>query len=244
VLVGVLLLGFVGVYAFVSTGNSISEREASVTALEQELASSTARAGALQSFSSFATLEQARTQTVTALAQSRFDWERVLRELALVIPADVSLLTLSGSVTGDAASSGSDSNASGESIEAPTLVMSGCATDQESVARMLSALRDIDGVTRVGLTKSSRGDSSSAGGAGSGGCANPGDFTFDLTVAFDEVTLDPATGGVAPPLETEPTPGDASGIPEVTQGRERARGAVESAQDQSQKAVENFVPGA
>ena len=223
VVVGVLLLGFVGVYVLVSTGNSISEREAEVAGLEQQLASSTARAGALQGFAGFATLEEARTETISSLAQSRFDWERVLRELALVIPQDASLLSLSGSIAGgETAASDSGGAVGGEAIAAPTLTMSGCGADHESVARMVSALRDIDGVTRVGLASSSSPDRETeeataaappAGGEAATACFGKKSTTFELTVAFDEVAIDPASGGIAPQVEPAPRPATSPASP-------------------------------
>lgn len=243
VLVGVLLLAFAGVYAVVSTGNSISESEAEAAALEQELASAEARAQALQSFSGFASLEQARTETVASLARSRFDWERILRELALVIPGDVSLLTLSGSITGEPAGDTGAAAAGGETIAAPALFMTGCATGHESVARMLSALRDIDGVTRVGLASSSRSGGEIADDAGgAGACMGAKANSFDVTVAFDEVEVDPE-GGIVPAPESADA-ADGSGIAEASAGRERAQDSVESAQQESDDAVETFVPGA
>ena len=127
-LVAVLLLAFGGVYAVVSTGNTISEREAQVTALERELESSTARAEALRSFSDFAALEQTRTETVSQLAASRFDWERVLRELTLVVPEGITLTSLAGAVACGVYES--------SNIEAPNLTVEGCTTDQEIVATL------------------------------------------------------------------------------------------------------------
>ena len=57
-----------------------------------------ARAAELAPYGEFASLEQARAETVSSLAQSRFDWERVLNELALVMPERVTLETLTGTV--------------------------------------------------------------------------------------------------------------------------------------------------
>ena len=135
----------------------------------------------VSSFANFASLQQAREQTVESLAQSRFDWERVLRELAIVIPEDVWLINLTATVSptvqlSDAGSSSSSgSSASGmESVQGPALQIEGCAAGHESVARFLAALRDIDGVTRVSVLSSDRPDPSTATGgstdsAGSGG---------------------------------------------------------------------------
>ena len=46
-----------------------------------------------------ATSRRRAPQTVSSLAQSRFDWERVLRELSLVIPEDVWLVKVTGTVS-------------------------------------------------------------------------------------------------------------------------------------------------
>jgi Tfp pilus assembly protein PilN len=252
VLVGVLLLAFVGVYLTVTTGNDISEKKAEVASLEDELESSQARADALTSYTSFATLEQARTQTITALARSRFDWERVMRELALVIPEDVSLTLLTGAVSSAAASgAGSDSGSSAtEAINSPTLTMTGCATGHESVAAFVASLRDIDGVTRVGLASSTQGsvDGSAEGSTASSetgiSCPDPNDATFKITVAFDEVVVDSAGGTIAPPPAPEPTEGDGSGVAEAEAEHSEAQDSVEDAKGESQDAVNDYVPGA
>ncbi len=43
-------------------------------------------------------MRDARVETVTSLAQSRFDWERVMRELSLVLPGTVWLTNVTGTV--------------------------------------------------------------------------------------------------------------------------------------------------
>jgi Tfp pilus assembly protein PilN len=230
VLVGALLLGFVGVYALVSTGNTISEREAQVASLEQELETTQARADALQSFSGFASLEEARTTTVSTLARSRFDWERVMRELALVLPGDVTLIELSGAIGAtDSGGGESDSGSgSGAEVASPTMTMSGCGADHESVARMVAALRDIDGVTRVGLSRTQAGGSGVGGdetaatsteGDSAGGCVDPKLANFELTVAFDGVQVDPSGVGIVP-QGPSPAPADGSAPPAAAEPSE------------------------
>src|ERR671931_925489 len=82
---GGLLAVLIGVTVLVLTGNQISDRKAEIGQLEQERDAAQARADSLRAFADFSEMEQARAATVTTLAQSRFDWERVLRELALVL---------------------------------------------------------------------------------------------------------------------------------------------------------------
>ena len=69
--------------------NQISDRKAEKSSLESQLSTAQAEADRTKSFADFAALQLSREQTVASLAQSRFDWERVLRELAIVIPHDV-----------------------------------------------------------------------------------------------------------------------------------------------------------
>jgi Tfp pilus assembly protein PilN len=251
VLVAGLALAFLGVYMLVSTGNSISDRESQLAALEQQLESSEARAEALQSFTEFATLEETRTQTVSDLARSRFDWERVMRELALVIPSDVSLTNVTAKVSASVASGsssetgGAESGASTEGIQGPSLTMTGCTSDHDSVARLVASLRDIDGVTRVGLQSSSKsseeGASTGTSTADSGGsCVKA--TSFELAVAFDGVAVDPSTGAVIP---TEPVPAAGEeGISDATAEQAAARESAGAAAKKGNEAVDRFVPGA
>jgi Tfp pilus assembly protein PilN len=240
-LVATLLLLFVGVYMLVATGNTIAEREVAVTALEQDLESSQARAQALQSFTNFASLEDQRTVTVDSLARSRFDWQRVLRELALVIPTDVSLTSLDGGV-GGADAEGGDASASSSGITSPTMTMGGCAASHDSVARMVASLRDIDGVTRVGLSSSVQSAEGAEASASSeetdGACQDSDNGTFEITVAFDEVIVD-SEGVITPQPPAEPTGPGA----EVGAERRATEEGVASAEDQAQEAVNDYVPG-
>jgi Tfp pilus assembly protein PilN len=251
VLVAGLALAFLGVYMLVSTGNAISDRESQLGALEQQLESSEARAEALQSFTEFATLEETRTQTVSDLARSRFDWERVMRELALVVPSDVSLTNVtakvSASVTSGSSSEagGTEAGASTEGIQGPSLAMTGCTSNHDSVAQLVAALRDIDGVTRVGLQSSSKNseEASSTGTstADSGGsCVKA--TSFELAVAFDGVAVDPTTGAVIP---TEPaSPAGEEGIADATAEQAAAKESAGAAVKKGNEAVDRFVPGA
>jgi hypothetical protein len=67
---------------------------------------------------------------------------------------------------------------------------------------------------------------------------------FDLVVAFDEVHVDPASGGVVPPAGPAPAPGDGSGVAEAEAEHQAAQDSVDSAQDEANKAVDRYVPGA
>jgi Tfp pilus assembly protein PilN len=242
VIVGVLALGLAAVTLLVVTSNQIGEREADLTNLQQQEAAARAEAQALAPYAEFAALTQSRVSTVTSLAQSRFDWERVMRELALVLPDDVWLTKLNASASSGASASGVVGATSDASIEGPSLSMTGCGKGHESVARLLQALRDIDGVTRVGLSRSalpsSGGSSSGAGGGEAAGDCQVRNFLagFEVKVAFDGV---PAAGSATTPsVPAAPVKTDPAAVPERTDAKNSVNEQTEKVDDAA-----NLVPG-
>ena len=218
--IAVLVLVLGGVVSVVLVGNKITDDKTQVADLQAREAAAQARATQYAPYVDFAQLTETRKTTVAGLAQSRFDWERVLNELAIVIPSNVWLTSLAGNVAGD--SSSSASGASGAStlasgVTSPSLTISGCATDQRAVASFLSALRDIDGVTRVGLESTLRSDavdsstggstsSAPSAGSGAGGsCSGTRPLvSFDALATFDAVQVG-TIGTDTSSLGTEPT---------------------------------------
>jgi Tfp pilus assembly protein PilN len=195
VVLGALALLLLGVTMLVLTDNQIAESKAEVATLRREDAAAQAEAKRLAAYTQFRTLAEQRIATVKSLADSRFDWERVMRELALVLPRNVWLTDLeatatpSSSVSGAGGSSGS---ALRSAAKGPALTMSGCASGQEAVAGFVTALEDIDGVTRVGVESSQLGGILGGGG---GGCETMGLVAeFSLVVAFDAAPLPPEEG--------------------------------------------------
>jgi Tfp pilus assembly protein PilN len=214
VLVGALVAVLVGVALLVLTGNQISEREDEVAQLKREDAAAKVEARRLAPYVQFQTLHEQRVATVTSLADSRFDWERVMRELALVLPHDVWLTQLDAAASGSTAGGESASGLSG-SVVGPSLELGGCAAGQESVAGFVTALKDIDGVTRVGVASSElpskeEGEATSEGSesGGEGGCQTRKFIAkFSILVAFDAAPV-PITAegeGAATATETAET---------------------------------------
>jgi Tfp pilus assembly protein PilN len=195
IVLGALGLLLVGVTMLVLTDNQIADSKAEVATLKREDAAAQAEAKRLAAYTQFRTLAEQRIATVTSLADSRFDWERVMRELALVLPRNVWLTNLEASATPDA-SAGEGASSSGAALRAaaagPALTMNGCATSQDAVAGFVTALEDIDGVTRVGVESSQLGSLTGAG--ETGGCSLLGPFQFSLVVAFDAAPLPPEEG--------------------------------------------------
>jgi Tfp pilus assembly protein PilN len=209
VVVAALVLVLVGVAALVLTGNQVAEREDELASLRREDAAAAAKAERLSAYVQFRNASEARVATVRSLADSRFDWERVMRELALVLPSDVSLVELTasaGGASGGEAEGGSSGLGGG--LSGPSLTMSGCAIGHEGVAGFVLALRDIDGVTRVGVQSSQDSDAGGESGGAAGGseCGVAAAHTeFTLTVAFDAAPV-PPEAGAEPAPETESAP--------------------------------------
>jgi Tfp pilus assembly protein PilN len=184
IVLGSLVLVLAGVTMLVLTNNKISDRKAEVAQLHREDAAAKAKAERLAAYTQFQTMSEQRLATVQSLADSRFDWERVMRELALILPKNVWLTSLNASASpGESAGEGGGGGLSA-SVQGPSLELSGCTTSQDSVAGFVTALKDIDGVTRVGLESSVAAGSSDEGGGGAG-CESSSSTQFSLVVAFD-----------------------------------------------------------
>jgi len=151
VVLGVLAACVAGVTGYVLTTNSVNQRQAdlaAITARQQALATQAAK---LKPYADFDALAKARVQTVRDLSGSRFDWDRVLNDLSRAVPGNVTLKSLSGALSTDTGSGGSSMRGA---ISAPAITLTGCAPDQTQVARLMARLHDVDGVTRVSLSKS------------------------------------------------------------------------------------------
>jgi Tfp pilus assembly protein PilN len=218
IVVGALVVALAGVAELVLTDNQIANRKTEIARLHREDAVVRAHAQRLVAYTRFRELRDQRVATVTSLADSRFDWERVMRELSRIIPADVWLtnltatsapgVSLQGGSSGGASSSGSGSGSGlRASAAGPALEITGCAKGQVGVAGFVTALKDIEGVTRVGVQSSSlpsrssgAGVGSSASGGGSGGGSGSTDCRtrdfvaqFQIVAAFDAAPI-PTTG--------------------------------------------------
>jgi Tfp pilus assembly protein PilN len=209
ILLGALVAVLAGVTAMVLTDNQIGERENELTTLEREDAEETLKATRLAAYTEFRNLAEERVATVQSLADSRFDWERVMRELALVLPSSVWLVELTataspGASVGEGGGSGESGGLRG-STPGPALELSGCATGQKQVAGFVTTLKDIDGVTRVGVESSELPGKESGAGVTAEGEAGSGDdcrtrkfiAKFEIVVAFDAAPVPPTAGAEA-----------------------------------------------
>jgi Tfp pilus assembly protein PilN len=268
VIVAVLAVALVAVTVTVLTGNQISDREAEKASLSSQVDQAEADAERLSSYADFASVQQAREETVSSLAESRFDWERVLRELAIVIPGDVWLTNLTASASADdsatlsaqAGGSSSGSSVSAQDIGAPSLEIQGCASGHEAVARFLAALNDVDGITRVTVVSSDRPEgtdtgSTTATAVDSAGCVSRGFVAqFEVVAAFD--AAQPAAALEPSPTEPTTTPtttttpassessGDQEQVADSQQQLQQQRNSANGRAEEGRDAVNTFIPGA
>jgi Tfp pilus assembly protein PilN len=200
---GVLGLVLVGLLGYVLTLNSINSSKTKITEATAEAARLNDEANSLGPYGDFAKIKAERVASVKTLASQRFDYERLVRELAHVLPGDVWLVNAAASdAPSTAAGSGAASATTAAPAGGPTLNISGCARDQSQVAVTLVRLRELQGATDVELQHSTRGEDavkgatqattdSSSGAGGDTGCGDTGgkpNYTFQASVTFAPVT--------------------------------------------------------
>jgi Tfp pilus assembly protein PilN len=185
-LLGALALCVAAVAGYVLANNVVKERQATLAAVSTKNDETVKRATDLKPYADFQTLAQERSGTVTALASARFDWEQSLRDLSRALPSNVYLSTLKGSV--GAGSSGASGIRS--AIPSPAIELAGCTRSQPAVATLMSRLRNIQGVTRVSLSKSEKADTvGTTAGSTTGPCGKGSPPSFELVVFFEKATV-------------------------------------------------------
>lgn len=215
VVLGVLGALLIALLVYVMTLNSINSSKTQIGEAKAEAARLDAQANSLGAYGDFAKIKTERVQSVEQLAQGRFDWERLVRELAHVLPADVWLVNASAAASGADAPTGSATPAPTSAPGAaatptgPTLTLSGCARDQSQVAVTLVRLRELQGASDVTLEHSTAGETSSPGaatpapsssGSGDTGCGTTHgkpNYSFQADVTFETPSGPaPSTGKV------------------------------------------------
>jgi hypothetical protein len=143
-----------------------------------------------------------------------------------------------------------------DTVTGPALELVGCGANQRAVAGFLAALRDIDGVTRVGIASSERSGGDTALDSGSGGTTSdcrtrPAIAKFEVVAAFDAVPVPtvpgaaPAPGTAPAPTATTPDATTASTDPGTADATAEQQQSRESAAQQTEQAsnAANVIPG-
>lgn len=201
-LIGGLAVVLVALMAYVLTHNTVVDRRAELASLQTQSQAMQTQAEAVRPYREFASLAQARVQTVRQLGDARFDWHRAFHDLATVLPDNVWLTSLLATVTTGVSVEGASSGDTGTvraALPNPAIELTGCTTDQDSVARLMSRLRLMSGVVRVSLASSAKTDGGSGGGGDSGDCTqgNSRFPKFGLVIFFDAIPAVPAPPAAA-----------------------------------------------
>jgi Tfp pilus assembly protein PilN len=201
--------------------HELSSRRAEATELTARAQQLQEQAAELASYTSFVSMREQRLQAISQLVGSRFDWASAMGELSRVLPADVALSSLQGTIgsTSTTASSASPSSTTttagaGAPVSSatppgmvPTVTLSGCASSQSVVAQTLVRLRLISGVNAVELLSSTK--STNGGGSGTSGTCPSGDPVFSAQVTFEPLPAPPSSDVQA--LESTSAPGSTGG---------------------------------
>jgi Tfp pilus assembly protein PilN len=193
-LVGGLAVLLIATVVYAVTANEVATKNAEADTVAAQANAVEAEVAALAPFGEFSTLRQTRVAAVEDVARGRLDWERLTRELALVLPRNTWLLKLDGDAVGDGSvAPGTTDTLSGPG--APSVLLTGCAKDQPSVATALVRLRRINGASGVELQSSKKPE---GGGTGAGGASCGTDYEFTA-----KIELEPAAAPT-----TSPKPGN------------------------------------
>jgi Tfp pilus assembly protein PilN len=165
---------------YVITANSVTERESQAEQARIEAERLEAEATDKGSFTDFAAIAQTRAASVAGVASTRFDWERLMRELARVMPEGSWLTSASASATGAPEGEAAPAETAATGPAGPSANLVGCTPNHSDVARMMVRLRQLHRVADVQLAHSTREDD--AGEAALDGCG--ANTSFDLTLTF------------------------------------------------------------
>jgi len=220
--VGALFASVVAMLVYGIVIGGVRSDETELASLKDETQQANARAEALRPYGEFAAMKDQRERSILAVADTRFDYDRLTRELTRILPEDVwvgHLQVAPAPPEQEVLEAGADS-ATGSLAPPPAMTVSGCAPSQDIVADTLDRLRALTGATNVTLGSSRQSDGTAAAasstrkpylvsGAGTDTeCGQAG----RPRVAFDTIVTLTAPGGanVAQPVTTPTSAGAGS----------------------------------
>jgi hypothetical protein len=209
IVIGLLAALLVMAVVYALSANQVNSRKSRISSAKSEVQKAQAESAAQSAFGSFHDMKQLRVASVMGLAGGRFDWERLMREVALVLPRGTWILDMttstgtqdqtsgastspspaSSSASSSSASSSSSSTAAANAPVSPTAHIIGCALHQDDVAVLLVRLRKLHRATDADLTESAKEEGQGSGATGDAASAG-GDtcgarrVMFDVTVSF------------------------------------------------------------
>jgi Tfp pilus assembly protein PilN len=226
VVLGVLAACVAALAGYVLPTNTVKQRQADLAEISVRQQAVQAQVNRLKPYADYDNATRSRVKTVHDLAAQRFDWEQVLADVSRAIPADITLSKITGDVSTDAGASGSSQLRS--AITAPAVTLDGCGPGQTEVATLMARLRDVEGVTRVTLSKSDKEKVTATASAGSDPLATRNAMpcgsglrpTFELVIFFENapaaVQTPPAGSSASTATTTTTTKPSATPTPSAT----------------------------
>jgi Tfp pilus assembly protein PilN len=216
VVLGALALCVAMLAVYVMASNDVKQKQADLDGIAAQASAAEQAAAKLKPYADFEATAKARVQTVRDLAAARFDWEQALRDLSRAVPGSVKLQSLNGDMGLPGTTGGTGDPLRG-SIQAPAISLAGCAPSQSTVARLMSRLRAVDGVTRVSLSKSEKGD-----GETETACTGSNPPQFSAVVFFERSA---ALKQFAPPA-ADAAAGPTVPVPSAVESKDPAAGGT------------------
>ncbi|HEY3050714.1 MAG TPA: PilN domain-containing protein [Gaiellaceae bacterium] len=142
--------------AFLSASGKVKSKEAELATLKDELAAiPTPDASKVQTQNALATDKQTRVTALGTALSRRVAWDRIFRELSLVLPDDVWLATLSAKApVSSSVTAAPAPPAAGASVAATQFTLDGYTYSHAAVARLLSRLAVVPDLVNVQLQQS------------------------------------------------------------------------------------------
>jgi Tfp pilus assembly protein PilN len=153
---GVLAVLLAMVAAYVLTSNTVTERKNEAAAAGAEADRLEAEAAAQANYTDFADIARQRLTSVTGVAATRFDWERLMREVSRVMPEGSWLQATDASVSGDPSALAVPPAGAAPTPAAPYASFVGCTPRQSDVAQLMVRLRQLHRVEEVKLNESAQ----------------------------------------------------------------------------------------
>ena len=134
---------------YLHASSTVGDRSSELDAARARLAAIPAPAAGAGAVSAIPQERQARVTALSSALATRVAWDRVLREISLVLPDDVWLSGLSGELP----AAGATTAVAGQGLH-----LTGYTYSQASVARLLARLSVVPDLTNVTLNNAARAD--------------------------------------------------------------------------------------
>jgi Tfp pilus assembly protein PilN len=141
---------------FLSASGKVKDKQAELSTLKDTLAAiPTPDASKIQSQTALASDKQVRVTALSSALSRRVAWDRIFRELSLVLPDDVWLATLSAKAPVSSSTPIAPAPApAGTTVAATQFTLDGFTYSHAAVARLLSRLAVIPDLVNVQLQQS------------------------------------------------------------------------------------------